>query len=77
MLKNIGLISGVAELLVSIVLGVLVAFIAFRTFRRTHKELNCDQSLKDNNVAMAIVLVCDDHFLLNIKAIAAIVRRLL
>ena len=56
MLKNIGLISGVVELLVSIVLGVLVAFIAFRTFRRTHQELSCEQSLKDNNVAMAVVL---------------------
>tara|TARA_B100001250_G_scaffold391942_2_gene393307 strand:- start:21 stop:560 length:540 start_codon:yes stop_codon:yes gene_type:complete len=55
-MQNIGLVSGAVQLIVSLVLGLVVAIVAFRSFTRMHRELDEMEALRENNVAMAIVL---------------------
>ena len=55
-MQNIGLVSGVVQLVVSLLLGLLVAIISFRSFTRMHKEIDEMEALRENNVSMAVVL---------------------
>ena len=55
-MQNIGLVSGVVQLVVSLGLGLLVAIISFKSFTRMHKEIDEMQALRENNVSMAVVL---------------------
>ena len=55
-MQEIGLISGVAELVLSLVLGLMVTFVSFRLFGRIYRELNEKSGLAENNVSVAIVL---------------------
>ena len=55
-MQEIGLISGIAELVLSLVLGLLVTFVSFRFFGRAYAELNEKSGLAGNNVSVAIVL---------------------
>lgn len=55
-MQNIGLVSGVVQLLVSLLLGLVVAIVSFRSFTRMHRELDEMSALRENNVSMAIVL---------------------
>ena len=55
-MQNIGLVSGVVQLLMSLIIGLLVAIVAFRAFTRMHREIDEMSALRENNVAMAIIL---------------------
>lgn len=55
--ETIPLVSGLVELLLSFVLGILVAFGAFRLFARLTKDLDEVDEIRKNNVAVAVVLV--------------------
>ena len=54
---TIALVSGLVELLLSFVLGILVAFGAFRLFSRLTKDMDEVDEIRKNNVAVAVVLV--------------------
>jgi hypothetical protein len=54
--ETIPLVSGLVELALSFVLGILVAFGAFRLFARLTKDLDEVDEIRKNNVAVAIVL---------------------
>ena len=54
---SIALVSGLVELLLSFVLGILVAFGAFRLFARLTKDMDEVDEIRKNNVAVAVVLV--------------------
>lgn len=47
---------GIAELVFSFVLGLLTVWIAFRSFSRVTRDLDEMQELKENNVAMGVLL---------------------
>ncbi len=55
--ETIPLVSGLVELLLSFVLGILVAFGAFRLFAKLTKDMDEVDEIRKNNVAVAVVLV--------------------
>ncbi len=56
MTQTIALISGLAELLLSFALGILVAYVSFRIFNRMTRDLDEIGELRKNNIAAGILL---------------------
>jgi uncharacterized membrane protein YjfL (UPF0719 family) len=54
--QTVALVSGLAELLLSFMLGILVAYTSFRIFNRITRNLNEIGALKQNNIAAGILL---------------------
>ena len=57
-MKNIAMISGLVEFGLAFVLGIVVAFGAFRLFARIHRDIDETSSLANNNVAVGVLQAC-------------------
>jgi uncharacterized membrane protein YjfL (UPF0719 family) len=56
MTQTVALVSGLVELILSFLLGILVAYTSFRVFNRITREMNEIEELKKNNIAVGILL---------------------
>lgn len=55
-MESVAVISGIVELVLSFVLGILVAYTSFRLFARITRDLEEVEELRKNNTAVGVML---------------------